>query len=273
MRRYKGAQKQNHLSFKPTLLPEKIRLNRLIAQCSELSRRAADAAISAGQVSVNGEKVTSLGMTVNPYESDVRVDGKKLELPKSHLYLAFNKPRSALVTKSDPLERRTIWSYLGELGAKLNSAGRLDYDTEGLIILSSDGNFLQKLTHPRYEIWKTYQVQVKGVPSDVSLETLRKGVHLDDGVTRPARVKLNRSGETSTWIEISIHEGKNHQVKRMCEAIGHPVVKLRRIAIGPLELKSLKPGKYRPLKPQEIQAFEKIFVSSGKALPMPRHVS
>lgn len=229
-----------------------MRLQRLIAASSELSRRAAEAAITAGRVTVNGKTVTLLGTTVQLGRDHVALDGRPLRPSTERHYLAFNKPSRTLVTKSDPEERATIWSLLDRWKGRLNTAGRLDYDSEGLLILSDDGDFLNQLAHPRHEIWKVYEVKVKGAPSDEQLKKLMTGVTLDDGPTLPARVTKGKKEATHMWLKIGIREGRNRQIKRMCEVIGHPVLKLKRVAIGPVRLGKLRSGTWRYLTQQEL---------------------
>ena len=175
-----------------------------------------------------------------------------LSLKTVRTYLAFFKPHNTMVTKSDPEGRPLIWDILPGLKEKLNSVGRLDFDSEGLIILTDDGDFINLLTHPRHEVWKTYSARVKGEPSQADLDLLKKGVELSDGPTIPARVRRIDEGGGNALIEISIREGRNRQVRRMFDAIGCPVIRLRRIAIGPVKLGRLTPGKWRTLKSFEV---------------------
>jgi 23S rRNA pseudouridine2605 synthase len=158
-----------------------------------------------------------------------------------------------LVTKSDPKKRPTIWEHLTKFDVSLNSAGRLDFNSEGLLIISNDGDFLYQLTHPKHEVWKVYAVKVRGVPSSDALSRLKKGVELDDGRTAPAKVSVTKQWENATWLEIEIREGKYRQVRRMCEKVGHQVTKLRRIAIGPVKLGRLGHGKWRKLNSYEVR--------------------
>jgi len=225
----------------------------MIALSSELSRRSAEKAIAEGRVSVNGAVVTLPGTIVDPSKDNVCVDGKKLLIPQEHHYLAFYKPCGYLVTKSDPEGRPTIWDQLPEWKGRLNSVGRLDYNSDGLLILTDDGDFLNMLTHPRHEIWKTYRVRVKGVPEPMALEKLRKGVHLEDGLTLPAKVCRVDKGEPNALLEISIREGRNRQVRRMCDEVNLPVVRLTRVAIGDVVLGGLKPGQWRHLSKDEVK--------------------
>ncbi len=234
-------------------IPSRIRLQRLIALSTELSRRAAEEAIAHGDVTVNGEVVTTLGTTVDPLNDRVCVSGRPVKISAERRYIAFFKPRGEIVTKSDPQGRPTIWEHFKEWKGSLNSVGRLDFDSEGLLILTDDGDFLNRLTHPRHEIWKTYRVRVKGEPSPAEIATLRDGVPLSDGKTLPARVRRIDKGGVNALIEISIREGRNRQVRRMCDAIGCPVIALRRISVGPVKLGRLKEGAWRFLRGDEVR--------------------
>lgn len=238
-----------------------MRLARMIALSSELSRRGAEKAILAGEVEVNGEVVTSPATVVDPSTDRVFLCGKSLTIAKERTYLAFHKPRGFIVTKSDPEGRPTIWDALPEWRGKLNSVGRLDFDSEGLLILTDDGDFVNRLTHPRHEIWKTYRVHVKNLPDDASLLRLREGVLLSDGVTLPARVR--RVDSAGAVVEISIREGRNRQVRRMFEEIGFPVQRLKRTAVGPVKLGALAVGAWRLLEPGEIAGLQEE--SEGRA--------
>lgn len=232
---------------------KKVRLNKWIAQTSDLSRRAADDAISQGRVKINGKIVTALGTVVDPMHDHVILDNKTLRPQKQFIYLAFNKPPGCLVTKSDPKKRPTIWEFLKKFDLPLNSAGRLDFNSEGLLIITNDGNFLYQLTHPKHEVWKRYAVKVRGVPDERALSRLKGGVELDDRRTAPAKVRVTKGWENATWLDIEIREGRYRQVRRMCEKVGHQVTKLRRTAIGPVKLGRLGPGKWRRLTSFEIK--------------------
>lgn len=235
-------------------LPEKIRLQRMIALASSLSRRAAEAAIESGDVAVNGEVVTQLGTSVDPLRDAVTLRGVPLRIAAQRTYIAYFKPRNLMVTKSDPEGRPTIWDELKEWKDKLNSVGRLDFDSEGLLLLTDDGLFLNLLTHPRHEIWKVYRARVKGEPSAGTLASLRDGLELSDGRTLPARVRRVDKGGPNALIEIAIREGRNRQVRRMFDAVGHPVIGLRRTAIGPVKLGRLTAGRWRHLKGGEVHS-------------------
>lgn len=233
-------------------LPRTMRLARMIALASELSRRAAEKAISSGQVMVNGKVISALGTKVDPVADRVCLRGRPLRIKAEQHYLAFYKPRNILVTKRDPKGRHTIWDHLKEWKASLNSVGRLDFDSEGLLLLTDDGDFLNALTHPRHGVWKVYHVRVKGVPCAAGLGCLRDGVALEDGRTLPARVKRIDRGDPNALIEIGIREGRNRQVRRMFARIGCPVTRLKRVAIGSIKLGRLRPGRWRHLRQDEV---------------------
>lgn len=227
----------------------------MIALCSELSRRAAEKAIADGRISVNGQPQTTPGTIVDPSTDYVALDGVQLSFKRKTFYLAFHKPRLMLVTKSDPQNRTTIWDDLKQWKGMLNSVGRLDYDSEGLILLTNDGDFINRLTHPKHEIWKTYRVRVKGIPDHKTMQLLKDGVDLKDGKTLPAKVKRVDLGDENALIEISIREGRNRQVRRMFEALRFTVVRLKRMGIGSVKLGRLKPGEWRFLRPDEVAGF------------------
>lgn len=233
-----------------------MRLQRMIALTSELSRRSAEEAILKGEVSVNGAIVTELGTSVDITKDRVELLGRELKIRNEFTYLAYFKPKLVVVTKKDPEGRRTIWEDLGDLKNQLNSVGRLDYDSEGLLILTDDGDLINRLTHPKHEIWKSYVVRVKGVPTDEDLARLRNGVKLSDGPTLPAKVKVKSQNDSTMLIELEIREGRNRQIRRMCDEIGYPVISLRRICVGPVKLGTLEPGRWKKLKPDEIAALK-----------------
>jgi 23S rRNA pseudouridine2605 synthase len=226
----------------------------MIALSTELSRRAAEEAILRGEVAVAGERVTNVATTVDPLKDRVTLRGRPLAIAAHRTYLAFHKPRGTLVTKSDPEGRPTIWEMLPEWKASLNAVGRLDFDSEGLLLLTDDGDFQNQLTHPRHEIWKRYQVRVEGTPSVAALARLCSGVRLSDGMTLPAKVRRLGEEKRNALLEIAIREGRNRQVRRMCEAVGHRVLRLVRVAVGSVTLGNLAPGQSRELTPSEVRS-------------------
>ncbi len=238
-----------------------MRLNKFLSVSGIASRRAADALMVQGRVTVNGETITALGTKIEPERDDVRVDGCRVRsAPPERRYLLLYKPRGVMSTRADPQGRKTVVDLLvrGGVTGYFYPVGRLDYDSEGLIILTNDGTFAERILHPRYELERTYEAAVAGIPEDRDLERLRRGVAIDGERTGPARVRLLRvlTGRRgpSAVIEITVREGRNRQVRRMCDAIAHPVDRLRRTRIGTITDRGLKPGDWRDLTPREIKA-------------------
>jgi pseudouridine synthase len=235
-------------------------LNKLLSTAGVASRRAADELIRQGRVTINGRTVTALGTRADPARDDIRLDGRRVRTAPTRRYLLLYKPRGVVSTRSDPQRRTTVIDLLARAGIDgyFFPVGRLDYDSEGLLLLTNDGSFAEHVTHPRYQLERTYEAQVEGVPDERDLERLRKGVEIDGRRTAPARVKRVRvvpvRGGEQTVLEIVIHEGRNRQVRRMCDAIAHPVARLRRTRIGPVTGRGLKPGDLRDLTPAEIRA-------------------
>jgi pseudouridine synthase len=235
-----------------------MRLNKALSAAGVASRRTADTLIAQGRVEVNGRVVTELGTKVDPDSDDIRVDGRRLRAAPERRYVLLNKPRGVMSTRSDPQRRRTVIDVLADAGIRgyFYPVGRLDYDSEGLILLTNDGAFAERVTHPRYELERTYEALVEGVPDERDLDRLRRGLILDGRRTSPATVALRRvlpsRGGDQSQLEITIREGRNRQVRRMCDAIAHPVARLRRVRLGPLRLGRLKPGQARDLTPAEV---------------------
>jgi len=226
-----------------------MRLAKYLAHAGVASRRAAETVIAGGRVSVDGEIVLDPARDVGEH-SHVTVDGHVLDGPEARVVYALHKPLGVVSTARDSHGRQTVLELVPAEGLRLYPVGRLDADSSGLILLTNDGALANRLTHPRFEVEKTYRARVGGGPvGDGVLRKLRRGVELDDGPTAPARVRLVGRHE----IELTIHEGRNRQVRRMCEAIGRPVEALERVAFGPLRLDGLAPGKYRRLDEQEIE--------------------
>lgn len=235
------------------------RLQKIISAAGITSRREAEKLIVAGKVRVNGQIVKELGAKADPDRDKIVVDGQQLKA-EAKAYYMFYKPRGVVTTMHDPEGRKSIENYVKNLPERVYPVGRLDYNTEGLLLLTNDGELAQKLTHPSHEVHKTYVVRVPGIVPDAKLDKLRMGVHLEDGMTAPATVNLRSYDHERnlTDFDITIHEGRNRQVRRMCDAIGFPVRDLKRIKIGPLSLRSLGKGKIRPLEQGEIEALLKI---------------
>lgn len=233
---------------------EIVRLQKYIAMCGTASRRAAETLISDGKVTVNGEKVTEQGVKVEVGADKVTVSGKEIKPVNKMYYIMLNKPSGYVSTVKDQFDRPTVTELLGnEVNARVFPVGRLDYETEGLLLMTNDGDFTYKVTHPKHKVNKTYIAVLKGGVSIKGLAQLRKGVRLDDGfVTSPAEVEMLNADNGHTTIKITIHEGKNRQVRRMFEAVGSKVTELQRISIGRVELGNLPLGRWRYLTSHEI---------------------
>ncbi|MBX3331543.1 MAG: rRNA pseudouridine synthase [Nitrospira sp.] len=235
-----------------------VRLQKLIASTGLSSRRKAEMLIASGRVSVNGKIVTELGTKVDPARDHVKVDGKHLTSAQPFVYLMLNKPKNVMSTLEDPGGRTTVKHFLRGVSVRVFPVGRLDFDSEGLMLLTNNGELAQALLHPRYHVPKTYLIKVKGVLKDEEIVRLERGVRLEDGMTSPAHVKKVRKVEANSWLEITIREGRKHQVKRMLDAVGHPVLKLLRVRMGPLSLGNLEPGEFRFLTDREANALREL---------------
>ncbi|GAB1723510.1 MAG: hypothetical protein NTNFB01_24060 [Nitrospira sp.] len=232
-----------------------VRLQKLIAGTGIASRRKAEELIVSGRVTVNGNVVTELGTKVDPNRDHVKVDGKHLRAVQPYVYLILNKPKNVMSTLDDPEGRPTVKDYLRGVTVRVFPVGRLDFDSEGLMLLTNHGDLAQALLHPRYHVPKTYLIKVKGVLDDAKIEALERGVKLEDGFTAPAKVQKVSRAESNSWLEVTIHEGRKHQVKRMIEAVGHSVIKLTRVRMGPLLLGDLASGEYRFLTDREANRY------------------
>jgi 23S rRNA pseudouridine2605 synthase len=203
-------------------------------------------------VRLNGQVVTQLGTKANPGTDRITIDGRPLRPAGEPLYILLNKPVGVVTTLSDPEGRPTVRDLLPDVRVRVFPVGRLDFHSSGLLLLTNDGELALRLTHPRYGIRKTYRVKVKGAPDPEALAQLAAGVRLEEGVTAPAEVRIERNQEGASWIEITISEGRKREVRRMCERVGHPVEKLTRARLGPLKLGKLAPGEHRPLTEREV---------------------
>ena len=233
---------------------EGIRLQKVLASAGIASRRASEILIDEGRVEVNGQVVTEQGRRVNPETDHIRVDGARIPPPRRHLYLVLNKPRGVVSTMEDPEGRRTLADYLPRTKERLFHVGRLDTETEGLIVLTNDGDFAHRLAHPSYEVPKTYVVQAAGVMDNRTLKRLEKGVTLEDGPVKPDKVKLISRAADRTMVSVTLHEGRNRVVRRMFDAVGHPVDRLSLTGIGPIRLGNLRSGETRDLTREELGA-------------------
>lgn len=231
---------------------ETMRLQKYIALCGVASRRAAEQMIREGRVEVNGEAVREMGVSVTPEQDRVRVDGQEIQPPQQFTYILLYKPAGVVTTLADPQGRPTVAQCLATVGARVVPVGRLDWDSEGLLLLTDDGDLVYRATHPSHEWSKAYRVRVFGRPAPEQLDKLRRGVPLDGRMTAPARVSVVKLNNLISELVIEIHEGRNRQIRRMCEAIGHPVKYLCRTRMGSLTLEGLEPGQWRYLTPAEI---------------------
>ncbi len=229
-----------------------IRLQKLLAQSGVASRRKCEELMLAGLVEVDGEVVTRLGTKVDPTTAVIRVDGKRLPPVSAHVYLVLNKPRGVVSTMSDPEGRRTLSDFVGDRPERLFHVGRLDTDTEGLILLTNDGDFAQRVAHPSYELDKTYVAEVDGVVAKATVKRLLAGVTLEDGPVEVSAAKVVSTSADRSIVEVVIHEGRNRIVRRLLDEVGHPVRRLTRTAIGPVLLRGLKRGDLRELTLDEL---------------------
>ncbi|MFE5317128.1 pseudouridine synthase [Paenibacillus sp. NPDC056579] len=230
------------------------RLQKVLAEAGVASRRKCEELITAGRVQVNDKVVTELGVKVDAQKDVIQVDGKVIRQQKK-VYVLFNKPKGVITSASDPAGRKIVTDYMKDIKERIYPIGRLDYDTEGLLLLTNDGEFANLLTHPKHHVPRTYHATVKGVPHGSLLDKLRDGIELEDGMTAPAEVEYYDVKEETneTIVTITIYEGRNRQVRRMFDAIQFPVIKLRRVQFGHIPLTGVPRGKYRFLKPQEVK--------------------
>ena len=225
------------------------RLQKILSQAGVASRRASEQLMLEGRVTVNGQTIRELGTKADPSRDDIRVDGRRVKVAEHHRYLLLNKPRGYVTTRSDPQRRPTVIDLLRGVREYVYPVGRLDFDSEGLLLLTNDGDLAARLTHPRHGVARVYDVRVLGEPDRHDIERLTKGVTIDDRRTEPAEVTVAGPGH----LVVTIREGRNRQVRKMCDAIGHPVRQLRRIAIGPIRDAKLKPGQWRELSDDEVR--------------------
>jgi 23S rRNA pseudouridine2605 synthase len=239
------------------------RLQKILSTAGVSSRRASEALITEGRVTVNGETVTELGSKADPDVDDIRVDGRRVKTAIARRYILMYKPRGYITSRSDPQQRPTVIDLLAKGGVReyVYPVGRLDYESEGLLILTSDGELAERLMHPSHGVAREYQARVRGVPDRHAIERLASGVVLDGRKTSRAEVTLEKVLETTggedAVLSIVLHEGRNRQVRRMCEAVGHPVVRLRRVRIGPIRDAHIRPGEFRDLDEREVAALKR----------------
>lgn len=235
-----------------------IRLQKIIADLGIASRREAEKIISEGRVTING-RMAKLGDKADPEKDHIKIDGKLLLKKKVELiYIMLHKPKKVMCTVKDPEERETVLDLIKpDLKERLWPVGRLDYHSEGLVLLTNDGELSLRLTHPRYKVQKVYEVKVKDMPDEKKLDRLRKGVTLEDGKTKPCEITFMKKTKENSWFRVVLSEGKRRQIRRMFHLIGHDVMKLKRVALGPLKLGKLATGSYRFLTEEEIIALKK----------------
>lgn len=233
-------------------VPGGVRLQKVLAAAGVGSRRHCEELIGAGRVEVDGQVVRRFGARVDPEHQVIKVDGRRIPSRQDVVYLAFNKPRGVLTAMSDDRGRKTIVDFLGDRAERLFHVGRLDYDTEGLMLLTNDGELAHRLAHPSYEVAKTYWAQVPGpVPRDLG-RRLQAGVELDDGVAVADKFRVLEQSGNRAMVEVTLHEGRKHIVRRMLAEVGYPVSRLLRTTVGPIRLGSLRPGETRDLTTKEI---------------------
>ena len=226
------------------------RLQKILARAGFASRRGAERLMEEGRVTVNGEIAREPGTKADLETDDVRVDGVRVKAPKGPVYIVLNKPRGFVTTRQDPEGRPTVMDLVPPV-AGLFPVGRLDVTTEGLILLTNDGAFAERVSHPRYEVPRVYQAKVHRVPDPQTLDRLRRGVRVEGDYMSVDRVRIIEA-DNNAWVEVALHEGKRHEVKRLLEAVGHPVSKLRRVSFGPVTVRGLEPGQFRSLTPAEV---------------------
>lgn len=234
-------------------MSEPLRLQKFLAQCGVASRRKAEEFIQKGRVKVNGKVVDSPGCKVEPGKDVVLFDDREVRPEEELIYVLLNKPKGYVTTLSDPQGRPVVTSLVDDLPARLFPVGRLDLDTEGALILTNDGNFAQKVQHPRHETNKTYEALVSGLPGKGKLQQLEKGIVLEGTTTAPASLTVLKRLKGQTLVQITIHEGRKRQVRKMFDFIGNPVINLKRVAYGSLYLKNLPSGKYRLLNHKDLK--------------------
>lgn len=229
----------------------KERLQKYMAKCGVASRRKSEEIIYQGRVSVNGKVVKNIIMIDDEIDV-VKVDGRKIELEEKKIYIMLNKPVGVITSVKDQFGRKTVTDIIN-IKERIYPVGRLDYDTSGLLILTNDGDMAYKLTHPSHEVEKVYAAKIKGIPTIEELDRFKRGLSIEDYVTAPADIKIIKEYENRSLVYITIHEGRNRQVRKMCDAINHPVLELKRIRMGEIELGDLKQGEWRELYRNEVE--------------------
>lgn len=237
-----------------------MRINKYIASCGVASRRNAEELINAGRVKVNGKIINELSFQVDENNDRVEVDEKLIGLEERLVYIMLNKPEGYVTTVKDQFDRKSVIDLVKDVGERVYPIGRLDYETSGLLLLTNDGDLTYKLTHPKHEVDKTYIATLKGIPTLNEMKNFEKGLYIEDYKTAPAKIKVLKKNEEKNYCvcEIKIHEGRNRQVRKMCRAINHPVMNLRRKAMGKIVLKDVEIGQYRYLTQEEIDYLKTV---------------
>jgi 23S rRNA pseudouridine2605 synthase len=234
------------------------RLQKIIAHAGFASRREAETMIREGRVTVNGRTVTELGTKADSVRDHIKVDGKLITRPETHRYILLYKPKEVMTTVEDPQGRRTVIDLIRGVGERIYPVGRLDFHSEGLVLLTNDGDLAYKVSHPKHGSVKTYNVKVRGVPEDRLIEKLERGITIEGKRTLPCEIaRMKTTGKTeeegNSWFEVKLREGRTQQIRKMFQAVGHPVSKLKRVAIGPITDPKLTPGVWRELTTKEVK--------------------
>ena len=232
-----------------------MRINKYIASCGIASRRKAEEIILQKRVRVNGKVVEELSFNIDENEDIVEIDGVQIGLDEKEVYIVLNKPEGYITTVKDQFDRPSVLDLVSDISERIYPIGRLDYETSGLLILTNDGDLTYKLTHPKHEVDKTYMAIVKGIPTIDEMKKFEEGLYIEDYKTAPAKIRIMKRDEEKNYAicEIKIHEGRNRQVRKMCRAINHPVLRLRRVAMGKITLRETKVGEYRHLTTEEVE--------------------
>lgn len=230
-----------------------IRLQKYLAECGVASRRKCEELILQNKISVNNKTVNTLGTKINPNKDIIKYMGKKVSNKKKSIYIILNKPTGYITTAKDQINRPTVLDLITDIDERIYPVGRLDADTSGLLLLTNDGSLTYKLTHPKSNTPKTYIAKIKGTPTSKELDKFRKGLKIEDYTTAPAKIQLVQVKDKTSIVKITIHEGRNRQIRKMCKKIGHPVITLERVSVGKLELGKLKESEYRHLTKKELE--------------------
>lgn len=234
-----------------------IRLQKIISMAGIVSRRKAEELILEGRVTLNGKTVRELGVKADPERDHIKVNGKLIRLIQPHVYIMLNKPQGYITSLKDPQGRPTVIEMLRDIPLRVYPVGRLDFNTEGLLLLTNDGELSATLMRPRSNIPKIYIAKVSGIITEKEIDELEGGIYLEDGKTAPCKIKKIRNTDKNSWIEITIHEGRRRQIRRMLQRVGHPVLKLKRTDYGPLKL-DIPVGNYRYLTHQEVKCLKSL---------------